>query len=65
MGDMTKQFQVTVTDPNGQRETVYVHAGSVGFSVSGDLIFEDETREFQECFAKGHWLNVQLVKESN
>lgn len=65
MGDPTKTFEVVVTVANGQRESRTVHAGSVSFTMTGDLIFEDETRNFQEVYAKGHWLSVHIVQESN
>lgn len=60
MGDKTKTYRVITTG-----SVISVHAGSLSFTVSGDLVFEDESRNFQECFAKGHWLHVSEIKEAN
>lgn len=60
MGDITKTYEIMT--PSGLE---IVHAGSISFTVSGDLVFEDETRNFQESYAKGYWLSVREQKEAN
>lgn len=65
MGDKTKQFKVTLRFYSGAQEEITVLAGSLSFTVSGDLVFEDENRNFQEAYAKGYWFHVREVKESH
>lgn len=65
MGENTKQYRVTVRFHNGHQEEITVLAGSLSFTVSGDLVFEDETRNFQEAYAKGYWFHVREIKESH
>lgn len=60
MGDQVKKF--TVHTEKGV-ETVY--ASSCSFTVSGDLVFEDENRDFLKTYARGYWREVTEVKESN
>ena len=58
---MTKQY--VVTNMAGQRITVI--AGSIGFTPSGDLLFEDELGKFQQSFANGSWKHVEMTDEPN
>jgi hypothetical protein len=60
MGDQTKKYVVGFAD--GAREIL---AGSLSFTVSGDLVFEDEARNFQESYAKGYWISVREIRESH
>jgi hypothetical protein len=57
----SKAYEVTVS--SGSKSTI--HAGNISFTVSGDLVFEDEARDFQESYAKGYWKHVREIKESN
>jgi len=68
MGDRIKTYEVTVVDsldPNKLSMKIDIHAGSLSFTVSGDLVFEDENRNFQESYAKGAWLHVREIREAN
>lgn len=65
MGDQTKKYEVTLRHHNGAQDVVTVLAGSLSFTVSGDLVFEDEGRNFQEAYAKGYWFHVREIKESH
>jgi hypothetical protein len=60
MGDQLKKYSVR-TDQG----TENVYAGSVSFTVSGDAVFETENRTFQVVYARGHWKEIEEVKEAN
>jgi hypothetical protein len=59
--DDTKTYKVTTATGS----LVIVGAGNISFTVSGDLVFENEARNFQETFAQGYWKHVSEIKESN
>jgi len=65
MGDQTKKYKIVLRYHDGVQSEITVLAGSLSFTVSGDLVFEDESRNFQEAYAKSYWFHVREIKESH